>query len=480
MEMADMFESSNPSGEGKAPETGYLVTNQLNLMYMLAAGLMIPPAGFGNKYYRDTLERFPGWIPLFVDRVSRKRSSVPQRIAKHLKPCLVEVNLSGLSGRVIALGSAGMREFQFPRQPDEADRVLLIPAPLPVSRIASLVFRSPDDKRAVEADARDFGNVPIEHFKCRSSKPLFTRASDFPWPSGDGPEPRSTPLEEPLVAGGMMAMLLLFANLGEQAVHACRMVFDPDDVARGSTPGLPVLDGLSSWIQDGVATLPQTTGSQGDRTALQDVSQARLLWKAVERLVEWRIAGRRESAENLMIALLSEALADIDPRLKAGVSKLHDTLVSMRGLGDATASELFDRHDTPLAHALTLFFLRRDCADLVDYESDRLAEQDWLAAAILFAARDGWMNLPLRLRAGPVLSNAVSHRMARLSHRIAGYRTGPGRGAGQDPPAPRGFRRRFCVALRREGPRPWNWRGRRNGIVSIPASTSVRATTSSS
>ena len=88
------------------------------------------------------------------------------------------------------------------------------------------------------------------------------------------------------------------------------------------------------------------------------------------------------------------------PRLQGGVRKLHDTLESLTGLADATASELFERHDTPLAHAMTLFFLRRDCADLHDYASDRLDEPDWLAAAILFGVRDGWMNLPLRLRAG--------------------------------------------------------------------------------
>ena len=69
---------------------------------------------------------------------------------------------------------------------------------------------------------------------------------------------------------------------------------------------------------------------------------------------------------------------------------------------------------------MTLFLLRRNCADLVDFRSDLLAEPDWLAAAILFGVRDGWMDLPLRLRAGRELSDAVSHRMARLSHQLAG------------------------------------------------------------
>ena len=108
--------------------------------------------------------------------------------------------------------------------------------------------------------------------------------------------------------------------------------------------------------------------------------------------------------------------------MQAGVRKLHDTLASLTGLADATAGELFERHDTPLAHAMTLFFLRQDCADLFDYHNDRLREPDWLAAAVLFGVRDGWMNLPLRLRAGRELSDSISHRMAHMSHRIAGTR----------------------------------------------------------
>ena len=213
-----------------------------------------------------------------------------------------------------------------------------------------------------------------------------------------------------------MAMLLLFANLGERAVHACRVAFDPDEGA--SANDHPILAGLNVWIREG-SVLP-STGFEVDGIDLQNKSQTTLFWQAVDRLVRWRNAGKSGNTEDLLIEFLSESISGLDPRFRTDVSKLRDTLVSLTGLGDATASELFDRHDTPLAHALTLFFLRRDCADLFDYESDLLAEQDWLAAAILFGVRDGWMSLPLRLRAGRKLSNAVSHRMARLSHWIAG------------------------------------------------------------
>ena len=420
MATADLFDATSVPATAKAPDSGLLVTNHLNMMYMLAAGLVMPPAGFGDKYYRDTLSDFPGWIPLFIDKVPKEAIESSTSEAGHLKPSIVEVSLTGLSGRVMAIGDDGLREVHFPDQLEGTERVLLVPAPLPTSRIASIVFQSADDKRACEADAKEFGNVPLAIFKRKTSKALFTKASNVPWPSGDRPEELISPLQMPLAAGGIMAMLLLFANLGDQAVRACRVAFDPGDGALLPAGDHPILAGLETWVRDGTASLPEPPDTETDRIGLQNASQARLFWDAVERLVAWRDTGRVESAENALIDHLSAAAASLDPRLQAGVRKLHDTLESLTGLAAATASELFDRHDTPLAHAMTLFFLRRDCVDLLDYTSDRLQEPDWLAAAILFGVRDGWMNLPLRLRAGRKLSDAVSHRMARLSHRVAG------------------------------------------------------------
>lgn len=449
MATADLFAPENASSpppplerepaKAKAPESGLLVTNHLNLMYMLAAGLVMPPAGFGDKYYRDTLECFPGWIPIFIDKVPRDAIELSTREAGHLKPIIVRVGLSGMSGSVVGIGEHGPRELHFPGQLDGTERVLLVPAPLPISRIESIDFESADVRRACERDAKDFGNVPLEDFKRGLSKTRFTKAPNTPWPPGDGPVERAVPLERPLAAGGVMAMLLLFGNLGDQAGRACRDAFDSAEDAAQRTDGHPILAGLGDWMREGVRPLPTPAEPETDRVGLQKALQARLFWEAVERLVRWRESGRAGSAEAALLDHLAEVSETLDPRAQAGIRKLQDTLESLTGLADATASELFDRHDTPLAHALTLLFLRGDCADLFDYRSEGLGETDWLAAAILFGVRDGWLGLPLRLRAHPGLALVVSHRMAQMSHRIAG--TGFDLG---DPPARvRPLRERF-------------------------------------
>ena len=414
-----MLIKSDAKEEVPTPQSALLVTNHLNLMYMLAAGLMMPPSGFGEKYYRDTLECFPGWIPLFVDQVPATAVTSSAQEG-HLLPVIARIGLSGLSGRVAALGQGGLRELRFPHEVDGTECVLLVPAPLPTSRIESILFQSRDDRLACERSAKDFGNVPLEDFRRDATKKaLFAKGAETEWPPRDGPGERSVPLERPLATGAVTAMLFRFGNLDDRAVRACRSAFEPGVSPAPADDGA-ILAGLEPWMREGAVPLPASPDTETNRTSLQNAYQGALFWGAVEQLAKWREAGHAKNPESVLLDYLAETAATLDPRVQAGVRKLQDTLESLSGIGDATASELFARHDTPLAHAMTLFFLYRDCGDLFDYHSERLGEMDWLAAAILFGVRDGWLNLPLRLRGPRDLSAAVSHRMAQLAHRLAG------------------------------------------------------------
>ena len=220
--------NTDAKAEVPTPQWGLLGTNHLNLMYMLATGLVMPPAGFGEKYYRDTLECFPGWIPLFVDKAPAAAIESSTQEAGHLKPVIVQIRLTELAGQVAAIRRGGIRELRFPGEVDVTEYVLLVPAPLPTSWIEWVFFQSAHDKRACERSAKDLGNVPLEDFRSDAKrKALFAKAPNTEWPPRDGPEERTVPLERPLAVGGIMAMLFLFGNLGDQAVRACRSAFDP-------------------------------------------------------------------------------------------------------------------------------------------------------------------------------------------------------------------------------------------------------------
>ena len=409
-----------PPSPASAPTSGLLVTNHLNLLYMLAAGLVMPPPGFGGKYYQDTLAGCPGWIPLFLGkRVPAGAVELSASEAGHLRPLVVEMDLTGLSGTIAAFDAEGMRELRFPDQLDGSESLLLIPAPLPTSRISHIVFPSAEDKRAVETEALDFANVPLRNFKRKTAKALFVKPSDTHWPPERGPAERSAPLEGPLAGGGITAMLFHFANQGGLSVAGCHGAFDPDDDLAPPV-NESILGGLRVWMRTGPASAADATTEPGGSAGLQNAFQESLLWGAVDRLVDWKGTGPATSAEDVLLDYLGAETPKLDARLQAGAGKLRDTLVSLTGLADATPSELFERHKTPLARAMILFFLRDRCAGLLEFRSDQLREPDWLAAAVLFGAREGWAGLPLSLRAAPGLADAVSHRMAQMAHRIAG------------------------------------------------------------
>lgn len=424
-----LFEAGPAPARVRPPASGLLVTNHLNLLYMLAAGLVMPPAGFGDKYYRDTLGSFPGWIPLFLGRVPAAAIAASTREAGHLRPAILEIGLAGLSGRVLACGP-DLRELHYPDQLDGGERLLLVPAPLPSNRIEAVLFPSQEDRMACEADAKDFGNVPLGDVRRRVAKTSFTRTLDDPWPVAEGPPERAAPLDGAMAAGGVMAMLLLNGERGELAVRGCRHAFDPEDASAPPVAD-PILSGLRGWMRSGSASEMRSSAAAGvggvgtgsdspDLSDVQGACQARVFWGAVDSVVAWKRARGAGSAEEALLDYLDTASTALDARLRAGAGRLRDTLVSLRGLAGVTTGELFERHGTPLARAMTLFFLRRDCADLLDFEHDRLHEQDRLAAAVLFGARDGWLGLPSRLRAVPGLSAAVSHRMAQLAQRLGG------------------------------------------------------------
>ncbi len=417
--------------KGQGPAAGYLVTNHLNLMYMLGAGLLLPPAGFGNKYYRDTLDCSPGWIPLFTGKARRGAVDHSLVEAKHLKPCIVRISLKEFAGRVFSLESGNLQERRFPDEVGKAE-LLFLPAPLPTSAIEKILFRSVEERKACERGARDYANVPWSEFSTRTDNPRFSNASKDAWPPERVPDAREAVLGPAQAAGGVMAMLRLTSNrsaAGMDArseplgVAAGRISFDPPPEPAPELTG-SILAGLESWMRSGA----------GPRLSAESISDSdgrnawrRLFWGAVGRLARETGAGDRDDAAAALLEYLGDVSTRISSQLRERVRGLQDDLESLTGLGEFRASDLWRKYSTPLPRAMSLLFLRRTCAELLEFRTPELTEEDWLAAAVLFGARSGWLSLPMSHRGGPAASRAVSHRMATLSHGMAatGFDLGP-------------------------------------------------------
>ena len=404
---SDMFGVSAPSSKDKPQARWLLVTNQRNLLYMLAAGLVMPPKGFGKKYYQDTLANFPGWIPLFANSVPKAaiEHSISER--SHLIPCIATMNLTTLRGQVMAVGPHGeIKDVNFPDGLDGCEQMLLIRAPLPINWITSIGFQTREEKSNCEADASDFSNVPLSDFKREISARDFTAATDMPWPPSDVALPvNDVRLEIPFAAGGMMAMLLHLANLGDIGMRSCRLSFDFElDVAQ-SIPD-PLLSSLGSWMQSGhpleTADIPST-----------------LFWGVVEKVAMNCFSEVPSKPLDVVLDHLEAVGERFDEKMNLALSKLANELRTIASFSDSTITEIFERQKKTFSRVMTLFFLRDKCSDLLAFKHPLLIEVDYLAAAILFAARDGWLGLPLPLRNIPGLQAAISHRMAAMAQRIS-------------------------------------------------------------
>lgn len=428
----DLFGTASPAPSTKASTRWLLVSNHLNLLYMLAAGLVMPPKGFGKKYYQDTLAAYPGWIPVFANDVPKAAIAYSVSERNHLIPCIVTMNLASLQGKVMAIDSeGGAKEVSFLDGLDGSEQVLLIPAPLPVNWVASIAFQSSDNKTTCEADARDFGNVPLLDFKREVSASAFSKATGWQWPPSSIDVPlNEVALDASFAAGGVMAMLLHMGNVGEVGMQACRLAFDAEaDVAQSITE--PLISSLGLWMRTCQAT---ETG---------DISN-KLFWGAVIRVAACRFSDVPSTPQDVVLDYLESASAGMDERMKLALVKLLKDLRTIASFTDSTITEIFERHPKSFSRVLTLFFLREKCADLLSFKHPLLTESDRIAAAILFAARDGWLGLPLQLRNFPGSQAAILHRMAAMAHRMAST----GLNLGSPPSRPLPLRELFLLGAK--------------------------------
>ncbi len=394
--------------------TWHLATNQLNLFYLLANGLITGPRGFGRKYYDDPLAVTPGWIPLFGDVIPTRAFEQALSEGTHLRRVVAALDLSMLTGPVCAVDQRGqMRELHFPDELNGEEQVLFVPAPLPASWIGAILFASKEDRAATLDEAANYANVPLGSYKQQINKPkLFSGRTLTTWPVGaDALPPRDTPSHTVSALGAAMALAFALGNRGDAMVSAERLLFDPFDAAP-DTLADPLLGALHQWARLSPA------GDTGE-------VQTRLLLETLQAIVEERTnadaahegeARKADSWQAVLDLLESPKPWLTEDKWQDALNRIAGDLRGILGLGDNTVSELLQRHPRPFSRGLILFFLRQRCDTFLDFQEPLLTEMDLLVAMMLFAARSGWMGVPTELREHAGLAEAVQHRMAALAH----------------------------------------------------------------
>lgn len=399
----------------------YMVTNHLNLCYMLTSGLILPSTGFGDKYYRDPLQVFPGYIPLFRDPLPGTAIEMATKEAGHLIPVAAPIDLKGLEGKIAAIDLQGRltKELDYPEGLTGNEAVLLIPAPLPVTRMMRLNFETQAAIQKFKKQIKEYSNVSIDNLSLKPLKKLFkdngtggqTSLLDTPWYSA-GTLERKTVLDLPLAAGGLMGLTFHLADKNGSSMSAFDHAFcnvqtsGPDEDRPGFT------DRPLSWL---------VTGQQPPegRTLTE-----KLFWSMMREVADQSTLPGGNARDRAMDFLENQCMEwpDVaaDQRLKTPLEVLTRDLDGLdRGNCDLTRSQLFERHSKPFSRAVILFFLHRDNPGLIEGNSDLLNLDDILAANLLVCAHRGWLGLSTEMKQGIVLETAVTHTMATLSHTLS-------------------------------------------------------------
>lgn len=403
-----------PRSRRKPARIWHLVTNHQNMLYMLAAGMVMGPAGFRGKHYSDPLSVYPGWIPLFRDKVQVPADALNHatRERKHLLACIASFDLTDLSGPVRLLSRDGrMRDVASPAARKRKDDIaLLVRAPLPPTLLSSINFSSSEDRQAFESAANDVSNVDLSPYQIEIAESLFSSDTEVAWPAE---QPQELPLEDgsdtiPVFGqalGGVLAMLHHTANHSNLGLAAFRLVTgDARSIDSDLVQNDPILAELPNWID-------------GSEISGQVDTRARLFWGVIQTLVDTQTQKRPQTPIDAVLAYLENQL-DLLPEMEFR-PRLERLIADMRGflgLGGGTITELLERHKGSLSRPLLLFCLREHCTDLLEFSHPLLKDAEYILAGILFGVRDSWLQLPKELR-DPDLSTYVAFRMADAEHR---------------------------------------------------------------
>ena len=400
----------------KSHHIWHLVTNHQNMLYILAAGMVMGPAGFRGKYYSDPLSKYPGWIPLFRNKRNIPANFLNQATSerKHLLPCIASFDLSTLTGAAQMLSRNGQMEpIKLPvKKRKKEDIAIFVRAPLPTNLLLSVKFCTDEDMQAFKSAANDVSNVDLISQQVETEEELFSPGTEVPLKTMLQDEDVNDyfPASGQAI-GGMFAMLYHTANRSNLGLAAFRLATkDPrsedNDLIKKNAILSEILSALPNWM---------------DKSKISEQADIpKLFWGVIQALVD---AQKKESPKRSIDVALEYLGEQVDQlREKKNKQQLEQLIADLRatsGLGGGTITELLERHKGSLSRSLLLFFLRENCTELMEFSHKLLDDGDYILAGILFGVRDSWLQLPKELR-NSELSKYVAFRMAEAEQREQG------------------------------------------------------------
>lgn len=364
-------------------------TNTDNLRMMIAQGLISSPAGF-KKYYSDVLELFIGHVPLFKNRIQPDILNSVISETEGLNQCILEFDLSSIEGLGKTIDGNNLVDIKLEDVESNNIDILLLLAPIPISCISKVIFKTNSDKKAFEEDAGLYSNVPVNELKLHYTKTdqkLFETKSDIT----DYPVDKLKNMELEIVKdidysnvyafGGMLANLFYFAKNG---------VISNDAFLSCSLGEKIAIENDFSHITNYFYSLEKLENSKSLYNGITHVAVSHNNFK--EEIIEFL-------ESNVKTANIANKLRAFD------------------AISDKPVSEEFGEAQTSLGKVLLMLFHRENTEALMEYNLDIFIEEDYLIFAVLFGIRDKFIKVPKFLREFRDLQNFISVKMANYAHK---------------------------------------------------------------
>ena len=366
----------------------YMPTNTDNLRMIIAQGLISSPKGF-TKYYSDVLELFPGYVPLFRNRIQPDILDSVVSEVEGLTPCILEFDLNKIEGLAKTISNSQLIDISIREVDNENNDILLLLAPIPISCISKVIFKTNADKKAFEDDAELYSNVPINTLKLHHTKTdqkLFVSKSDITdYPivklkSMEFNTSNNTNYNKIYAFGGMLINMFYFAKNGTIS----NKVFSSCD----SGEKISVYDDLS-YIVDYFYNSEKSENKNHLYNSIVDV------------------AVRSKDFKEGIIEFLESDSKTVN---------MANKLKTFEAISDKPVSEEFSDAKTLLGKVLLMLFHRENTEALMEYNLDIFTEEDYLTFAVLFGIRDKFIKVPKFLRESGDLQNFISVKMANYAH----------------------------------------------------------------
>lgn len=374
----------------KRSTTWHIATNHLNLAYMTSIGMVTPVSFLGNKYYHDCLSWFGDYIPLF--------NKIPQNVHEYnvdedrrtLKPCILTLKksfIADLTKRQIkelpAFIKGTWQMIDIHTDDFDSVEVLLVPAPISLSDIENVIFKSINDENVfLERLSNSANSLPLPIKK--ANEKLFARKNTheieiFQNLGLLGELPSLEPLNQDL-ANAITAIinhLMILSNTNQKAgqllnyIHNGNSYFDlndKDDV---------LLQEIGNWVRH-----------SGKYQTMSNVGQVVL--QLIEALIVHKNSTEFASKKDIVLHTLAQISSN--EQSLAFVEEIKEYL----RFTNASTDDLLKKYPKPLQRSVILFVSRNDVLELwqkTGIYASELGEIDMLLASLLFAVATGWQGL---------------------------------------------------------------------------------------